>query len=123
MFLALQDPGTPWSLRFRSLAAGLTLYEENTNELGFPIREAFDPERDGWYEVDDETVDYSLAALEEYRRTTKNPEPGVQLKVKDTYEGDDNRPPEVRRPLGPPRGEDSLGDTSSGLAGTKDLSG
>jgi hypothetical protein len=75
--------------------------------LGFPLREVYDPERDGWYEVDDKTVDYSLAALDEYRRNTKTPEPGVQLKVVDTYEGEDDRPEAARRPprpLPPPPG-------------------
>lgn len=89
--------------------------------MGFPLREAYDPERDGWYEVNDDTVDYSLAALEEYKKNTKNPEPGVQLKVVDTYEGEGSRPKEARKPV--PRGEASLEAVERGLEGTKDLSG
>lgn len=96
------------------------------NEFGFPLREAYDPERDGWYEVNDETVDYSQAALEEYRRANKNLEPGVQLKVVDTYEGDDDRPAEARRPLHTRPGsnrDQSLDAVVAGLEGTRDLSG
>jgi len=91
------------------------------NELGFPLREAYDPERDGWYEVDDSTIDYSQAALDDYRKATKNQEPGVQLKVVDTWEGEAERPREARRP--PPRGDQSLDHTGPGLEGTRDLSG
>ena len=91
--------------------------------MGFPLREAYDPERDGWYEVDDSTIDYSQAALEEYRKATKHPDPGVQLKVVDTYEGEDQRPDGARRPIGPPRGEQSLADVAAGLEGIKSLSG
>lgn len=91
--------------------------------MGFPLREVYDPERDGWYEVDDSVIDYSQAALEDYRKATKNPEPGVQLKVVDTYEGEDDRPEEARHPVTPPRGEQSLGDVGRGLEGTQGLSG
>lgn len=119
MYLGKKDPGTAWSLRSRALAEGLTLYEESVNELGLPLREVLDPERDGWYEVDDETVDYSLAALEDYRKSNKNPEPGVQLKVVDTYEADAERPEGTARP---PRDEDGLDWEGPGLGGTDDLS-
>lgn len=91
------------------------------NDLGFPLREALDPERDGWYEVDDNTVDYAQAALDEYRKATKNQDPGVRLKVVDTYEGDEDRPEAARRPAS--RGEQGLGDVGTGLGGTRDLSG
>ena len=78
------------------------------------MREATDPERDCWYEVDDTTVDFSVAALEEYRRATKDIDPGALLKVVDTYEGDDDRPEGARR-LEPPSREASLEDTVPGL--------
>lgn len=119
MYLGKKDPGTAWSLRSRALAEGLVLYEESINELGLPLREVYDPERDGWYEVDDETVDYSLAALEEYRKNTKDPEPGVQLKVIDTYQEDAERPEGAGRP---PSGQGGLEEEGAGLAGTDDLS-
>lgn len=120
MYLGRKEPGTAWSLRSRALAEGLALYEESINEYGIPIREATDPERDGWYEINDETVDYSRAAMEEYQKNTKNPEPGVMLKVEDTYEGEGERPEQARRP---PRGEEGLEATVPGLEGTQDLSG
>lgn len=123
MYLGRKDPGTAWSLRSRALAEGLALYEESINELGFPLREAYDPERDGWYEVNDETVDYSIAALEEYRKNQKNPEAGVQLRVVDTYEEEAERPAAARRPAAPRGSDESLDNVGPGLEGTRDLSG
>ncbi len=114
VYLGKKDPGTAWSLRSRALAEGLALYDENVNELGIPLREATDPERDGWYEIDDSTVDYSQAALEEYRKSTKDMEPGVMLKVVDTYEGEEERPQAARRAQ-PPSREAGLGDVVPGL--------
>lgn len=122
MYLGKKEPGT-WSLRSRALAEGLTLYEESVNEFGIPLREAYDPERDGWYEVDDSTVDYAVAAMEEYRKNTKDMELGVQLKVVDTYEGEEARPQAARRPAAPTHQEQTLGDLDTGLAGLQDLSG
>lgn len=92
------------------------------NDLGLPLREVYDPERDGWYEVDDSVIDYSQAALDEYRKTTKDMEPGVQLRVVDTYKGEDERPEAARRL--PHQSRDvGLEYTGPGLEGTQDLSG
>lgn len=121
MYLGKKEPGTAWSLRSRSLAEGLTLYEESINEFGIPLREAYDPERDGWYEVDDTTIDFAVAAMETYRKTTKDQEPGVQLTVKDTWEGEEARPEAAQRK--PPAGDATLGDVGTGLDGVKNLSG
>lgn len=123
VYLGKKEPGTAWSLRSRALAEGLALYEENVNEFGFPLREATDPERDGWYEVDDDTVDYAQAALEEYRRATKDMEAGVLLKVVDTYQGEEARPANARR-VKPPERDAGLADMAAGLAaGLKGLEG
>jgi len=87
------------------------------------LREATDPERDGWYEVNDETVDYAQAAMEEYRRSTKEMEPGVRLRVVDTYEGEEARPVDARR-VKPPERDAGLADVVGGLAaGLKGLQG
>lgn len=88
------------------------MYEKSINEYGIPIREATDPEMDGWYEVDDETVDYAVAAIEDYRKSNKNIEPGTQLRVVNTRVDDAERPVEARRPA---KAEDTLGDVSPGL--------
>ena len=123
VYLGVKKPGTAWSLRSRALAEGLALYEESVNELGFPKREATDPERDGWYEVDDSMVDYSVAAMEEYRKSTKDIEPGVLLRVIDTYKGEEARPEQARR-VKPTARDVGLGDVTAGLAaGLKGLEG
>ena len=114
VYLGKKDPGTAWSLRSRALAEGLAIYEDSINEYGIPKREATDPERDGWYEIDDRTVDYSVAAMEEWRRATKNPEPGVLLRVVDTYTGEETRPQEARR-FPPSAREAGLGDIVPGV--------
>jgi hypothetical protein len=123
VYLGKKDPGTAWSLRSRALAEGLVLYEESVNEFGFPLREVNDPERDGWYEVDDSLVDYSQAAMEEYRKATKDQDPGVQLRVIDTWEGEEARPAAARHVVRPPRDEAGLDAVGPGLEGTQDLSG
>ena len=114
MYLGKKDPGTAWSLRSRALAEGLALYDREVNEFGLPKRETTDPERDGWYEIDDSTVDYSVAAMEEYRKATKDMEPGVLLKVVDTYEGEEERPQAARRAKPLPH-DIGLGDVVPGL--------
>lgn len=113
VYLGLVKPGEPWGKKSRALAEGLMLHEEQINEFGIPLRFATDPEMDGWYEVDDETVDYSVAALEEYRKNTKSPEPGARLAIVNTKVNDEDRPEEARRPV--PRGEEDLGGTTTGL--------
>lgn len=89
------------------------IYEESINEFGLPVRVATDPEMDGWYEVNDDVIDFSVAALEEYRRSTKNPEPGVRLSIVNTKVAEEERPVGARRPT--VRGEDDLGSTTPGL--------
>lgn len=113
VYLGHKDPGTPWSTKSQALAEGLLLYERSINEYGIPMHEATDPEMDGWYEVDDETVDYAVAAIEDYKKNNKNIEPGTQLRVINTRVDDSERPAEARRPQ--PKGDDSLGDVSPGL--------
>lgn len=73
---------------------------------------AEDPKMDGWFEVDDSLVDYAAAAMEDYRKNNKNIEPGAQLRIVNTYEGEESRPEAAREPAS---GEDSLGDVSPGL--------
>lgn len=114
VYLGKQEPGKPWGKKSRALAEGLLLYEESVNEYGIPIREATDPEKDGWYEVDDSTVDYAAAAIEEYRDATKNPEKGVRLSVVDTSVDESERPQAARRPK-PGKAEPSLDDDTGPL--------
>lgn len=67
---------------------------------------------DGWFEVDDRVVDYALAAMEDYRKSNKNIEPGTQLRIVNTKVDESERPEGARRPTS---SEDSLGDVSPGL--------
>lgn len=76
-YLGLEPPGSPWSLKSRGLAEGLTLHEEGTNRLGIPVHVAQDPENAGFFEVDDSLVDHSEAALDEWQRENQKPDPGV----------------------------------------------
>lgn len=66
-----------WSGRDRALAEGLLLYEASTGPHGVPMRDALDPDNDGWFEVD-EQVDYAQAAIERWRESKRgNAEPGM----------------------------------------------
>lgn len=76
-YLGLEPPGSPWSLKSRGLAEGLTLHEEGTNRLGIAVHVAQDPENAGFFEVDDSLIDHSEAALENWRAQNEKPEPGV----------------------------------------------
>lgn len=116
VYLGRKDPGTGWSLKSRALAEGLLLHEDSLNQYGIPIREATDPEMDGFYEIDDSTIDYVEAAVEDYRKNTKDPEPGVQLRIVNTWVPDEERPEGARRPRPLPKPVDSsLGDQAPGL--------
>lgn len=75
---------------------------------------------DGWYDIDDSTVDYAVAAMEDYRKNNKNIEPGTQLRVVNTRVDEDERPEGARMPA-PHGGDDSLGDTTPGLPTEKAL--
>lgn len=119
VYLGKTAPGKPWSQKSQALAEGLLLYEENVNEYGIPIREATDSEMDGWYEVDDTMIDYSVAAIEEYKKSNRNIEPGTLLRVVNTRVDDEDRPEAARRPTG--KGDESLGDVSPGLPKEKPL--
>lgn len=77
VYLGLEPPGSPWSLKSRGLAQGLILHEDGTNRLGIPVHVAQDPDHAGFFEVDDSLIDHSEAALEEWNRENKKPEPGV----------------------------------------------
>lgn len=119
VYLGKTPPGRPWSQKSQALAEGLLLYEESINEYGIPIKEATDPDMDGWYEVDDDTIDYSVAAIEEYKKSNKNIEPGTILKIVANRPDEEDRPEEARRPTG--KREDSLGDSTPGLPKEKSL--
>lgn len=61
--------------------------------------------------------------MEEYRKSTKDMEPGVMLRIVDTYEGEEARPAEARR-VKPPERDAGLSDVAGGLAaGLKGLQG
>ena len=93
------------------------LYEDSVNEFGIPVREAQDPENDGWFEVDDETIDFAKAAYDEYQAATKKQEPGAILRVINTRVDEEDRPEGARRPAPhrQPKGEEDLGATTPGL--------
>ena len=93
------------------------LYEEQVNQYGIPYRIATDDENEGWFEVDDSVIDHAAAAIEEYQKNTKNPEPGVRLSVTLEKADDGDRPAAARRPpTRLPQGEQDLGEVTSGLA-------
>ncbi|MHA7132536.1 hypothetical protein [Oerskovia turbata] len=95
-------------MRDRGLTEGLLLYEDSLNRFGIPRRTATDDEMDGWFEIDDGTVDHAEAAYQRWQAETKRPEPGVLPRIIDTrHEG-----PQAARPPRPtPRqGDGSLGD-------------
>ncbi len=83
-YLGLEQPGDPWSKRSRGLAEGLLIHEDSLNRFGIPRRVATDDEMDGWYEVDDTTVDHAEAAFKRWEKDTKHPELGVQPRIIDT---------------------------------------
>lgn len=83
-YLGLEEPGSPWSQRSRGLAEGLLEYEASLNRFGIPKRDALDDDSDGWYEIDDTTIDYSEAALQRWEKDNPNAEPGVIPRVVDT---------------------------------------
>lgn len=113
VYLGTKPPGTPWSRKSRGLAEGLSLYEDSINEFGIPLRQATDPEMDGWYEIKDDEVDYAVAAMEEYRKNKKDAEPGVRLQVVNTRVQDAERPAEALPPTR--RGEATLDEVEDGL--------
>lgn len=76
-YLGLEPPGSPWSLRSRGLAEGLTLYEDGVNRWGIPHRIAQDPHNAGFFEVDDSVLDHAESAFEQWREQNKNADPGV----------------------------------------------
>lgn len=53
--------------------------------------------------------------MEEYRRSTKEMEPGVLLRVVDTYQGEEDRPEQARQ-IKPPERDADLADVRAGLA-------
>lgn len=77
VYLGLEPPGSPWSLKSRGLAQGLLLHEDGTNRLGIPVHVAQDPDHAGFFEVDDSLIDHAEAALEEWNQENKKPDPGV----------------------------------------------
>jgi len=83
-YLGLEPPGSPWSKRSRGLAEGLLVHEESLNRFGIPRRIATDDENDGWFEVDDSTIDHAEAALQQWEKATKHPELGVQPRIVNT---------------------------------------
>jgi hypothetical protein len=115
VYLGKKTPGTPWSQKSQALAEGLLLYEQSINQYGIPRRIAEDPEMDGWFEIDDKIVDFAEAAMEDYRKNHKNVEPGAQLRVINTYEGDEDRPADALPPEPSRGGDDSLDGVNPGL--------
>lgn len=77
VYLGLEPPGSPWSLKSRGLAQGLILHEDGTNRLGVPVHVARDPDNAGFFEVDDSLIDHSEAAFEEWQAQNQKPDPGV----------------------------------------------
>lgn len=62
----------------------LSLHEASVHETcGHYKDEAFDPEADGWYVVQDSTVCHACAARDRWQKDNKEPEPGQLTWVKD----------------------------------------
>ena len=70
-----------WTARDRNLAEALITHEDTRHKCGHDITKSTDPDMDGWFEVDDETVCYACQALERYEKDVKEPQPGVLLHV------------------------------------------
>jgi len=77
VYLGMEPPGSPWSLKSRGLAQGLLLHEDGTNRLGIPVHVAQDPENAGFFEVDDSLIDHAEAAFTEWQSQNEKSEPGV----------------------------------------------
>lgn len=75
----------------RAITQGLTLYEQSLcADCKTPAFESFNPEMDGWYEVDDSAVCYACAAREHYgklvEKSGQHPEPGMKIQIVNTRE-------------------------------------
>lgn len=83
VFLGLEPESSGW-LRIDSiLSRALEIYESTLcKDCGTPARLGYDPDLDGWFETDTETVCYACAAREKYMRELKDPEPGLKIGVR-----------------------------------------
>ena len=80
-FLGVEERG-PWTDTDRLLAEALTVHERMICECGWNRRHAWDPDMDGWFEVDDSSVCQACAARERYLKDHKGEgEPGVKVGV------------------------------------------
>lgn len=104
---------TDWSrVSDRVSAVALTYYEDGIHEAcGHRKDRAFDPEMDGYYEVDSETVCQACAALEQWKEDSKESPhpPGTLLTIVDTRDDSTLGPlPSLALAQTAPPGEDHL---------------
>ncbi len=94
--------GRAWTDRDRLLAVALTIDEDArcTCGCGHYVDVAHDPESDGWLEVRADVTCYARAALDQWHKDVKDPEPGQLVRVVDARsepdEHGDERPDSER---------------------------
>lgn len=70
-----------WKLEDAALAMAVRIYETTMvcSCCGIPTRLAHNPDNDGWYEIDENTICYAGAARDEWQKNQQNndPTPGV----------------------------------------------
>lgn len=82
------EAGPAWTETDRVLAMALELYERSLcAECSQPRELAWDPEMDGWFEVDDSTVCMACAERERWVKEVKEPQPGQKITVRFDAEG------------------------------------
>ena len=65
----------------------LTVHEASIHDAcGHYRDEAWDPDSDGWYEVDDSTTCHACAARDRWQKDNQENEPGQLVWVKDERE-------------------------------------
>ena len=75
-------PEGGWTLKDQQLAEALTVFEDSLcTDCHHALPESADPDRDGRYEVSDETVCFACAARERYLKNSNEPEPGQKITV------------------------------------------
>ena len=80
-FFGVEQAGS-WTETDRALTEALTIYERSLcPDCGRHSSIAFDPDTNGWFEVDDSTVCEACAARERWQDDNKDMEPGQKVRV------------------------------------------
>lgn len=80
VFLGQRGDEGPWAARDRELAKALDLYEASVCKgCGHSVHETYDPDREGWYQVEVETC--AACRAKEMHGKDEKPEPGQKMFV------------------------------------------